>query len=225
MFGSVRGFAVRVVAAVVFPLLFGWVVPALAYEPPAGTVVYGIEHSKYGDIGTHSLTFSHDGADLIVAVNVRIRVKVLFITAHSVTANRRETWRAGRLVAYRSNTVENNRPTEVTAREEAGKLVIEGPEGKAEAAGPVFPTNPWNPEIVNAKLLMETGTGELLHVLVRPAGEEELAVAGRSVKARKYLISGDMARELWFDAAGNLLQFRFQRDGAMLTFKRRTPLP
>lgn len=199
--------------------------PVGAYEPPAGTVVYGIDHSKHGDIGTHSLTFSLEGEDLIVAVNVRIRVKVLFITAHSLAANRRETWRDGRLVAYRSNTVENNRPTDVAAHEEGGQFVIEGPKGRVEAHGPVFPTNPWNPDIVNARQLMETRTGELLRVSVAPAGEEEVAVAGKAVKARKYLISGDMDRELWFDGNGNLLQFRFVRDGATLTFTRTTPLP
>ncbi len=212
-------------AAMVVILLLGTTAQGASYEPLAGTIEFGIEHSKYGDIGTHSMTFSRDGADLIVAVNLRIRVKVLFITAHSVVANRRETWRDDRLVAYRSNTVENNRPTDVSARLEGGIFVIVGPEGRAEVDGPVFPSNPWNPKIVNANLLMETKTGELLRVSVAPAGEDEVAIGGTAVAARKYVIAGDMARELWFDAAGNLLQFRFARDGATLTFTRRTPLP
>lgn len=224
MLGIPRGPALRG-AAMAIILLLGTTARGASYEPPVGTVVFGIEHSKYGDIGTHSLTFSRDGADLIVAVNVRIRVKLLFITAHSLVANRRETWRDGRLVAYRSNTVENNRPTDVSAREEGGRLVIDGPDGRAEAVGPVFPTNPWNPDIVNASLLMETKTGELLNVSVALAGEEDVPVAGRPVRTRKHVISGDLARELWFDAAGNLVQFRFGRDGATLTFTRATPLP
>jgi len=217
------GPTVRGAAAAV--LLLATAAQAAPYEPPAGTVEFGIEHSKYGDIGTHRMTFSHDGADLIVAINLRIRVKLLFITVHSVVATRRETWREGRFVAYRSNTVENNRPTNVSAREEGGKFVIEGPKGRVAAEGPVFPTNPWNPDIVHATQVMETATGELLRVAVAPAGEDRVAVAGTAVAARKYVMSGDMARELWFDAAGNLLQFRFERDGATLTFTRKTPLP
>ena len=34
----------------------------------------------------------------------------------------------------------------------------------------------------------------------------------------------DLARDLWFDADGNLMQFRFVNDGATLTFTRSTPL-
>jgi len=215
--------AARCAAAVV--LLLATATQAASYEPPAGTVEFGIEHSKYGDIGTDRMTFSHAGADLIVTVNLRIRVKLLFITVHSLVANRRETWREGRFVSYRSDTVENNRPTNVSAHEEGGKFVIDGPAGRVAGDGPVFPTNPWNPDIVNATQVMETATGELLRVAVAPAGEDEVAVAGTAVAARKYVMSGDMSRELWFDAAGNLLQFRFERDGATLTFTRKTPLP
>jgi hypothetical protein len=202
-----------------------WAAQASAYEPPLGTVEYRINHSKYDEIGTHSLTFSRDGADVVVDVAVRIKVKLLFITAHSVAADRRETWRDGRLLAYQSRTKENKTLIEVSARTEAGKLVIEGPEGRVEAAGPVFPTNPWHPEIVKAGLLMDTKTGKLLKVSVAAAGDGEVAVAGKAVKARKYTISGELARDVWFDADGNLLQFSFVNDGVTLTFTRMTPMP
>lgn len=222
MSGSVRGFAARCAVALVFA---AWAGQAGAYDPPAGTVDFRIQHSKYKDIGTHSLTFARSNGDVVVDVAVRIKVKLLFITAHSVVADRRETWRDGRFVAYRSRTNENNTVVEVSVRTEAGKLVIEGPEGKVETDGTVFPTNPWHPEIVKAGLLMDTKTGALLKVAVAAAGEGQIAVAGKTVKARKYVVSGDLERELWFDAEGNLLQFRFVSDGATLTFTRTTPLP
>ena len=213
-------------ACVVVSLLVAAGVPqAVAYDPPAGTVEYHINHSKYGDIGTHSLTFAHDGAELIVDVAVRIKVKLLFMTAHSVVAERRETWRDGRLVGYKSHTDENGELVDVSARMDGATLVIEGVDGRAEAGVPVFPTNPWNPDIVKAGLLMDTKTGKLLKVSVAAAGEAELAVARKAVRAVKYTVSGDLERDLWFDADGNLLQFRFVSDGATLTFTRITPLP
>ena len=223
----VAGRLVGLAAALVLGtgLLAPGFVLAAAYEPPVGTVEYVIEHSKYDEIGTHKLTFSRSGKDVIVDVEVRIKVKLLFITAHSVAAERRETWRDGRLVTYSSWTKENKTLIEVSARTESGKLVVEGPEGRAEAGGPVFPTNPWHPEVVKAGLLMDTKTGKLLKVSVAPAGEGEVAVAGKWVNARKYTISGDLERDVWFDADGNLLQFRFVNDGATLTFTRVTPLP
>ncbi len=198
---------------------------ALVYEPPAGTVEYRITHSKYDEIGTHSLTFSRDGADLVVEVALRIKVKILFITAHSVVAQRREIWRDGQFAGYRSHTDENGDLFDVTARIEGGRLIVEGPGGRGEAAGPVFPTNPWHPGIEQAATLMDTKTGELLKVSVAAAGEEDLSIAGRTVKTRKLAISGDIEREVWFDGDGNMLRFHFPRDGETLTFTRVTPLP
>lgn len=221
---SGRLFARAVALAVLGGLAGG---PAQGAEAVRGaavgkTVEYRIMHSKYDEIGSHVLTFSQDGADLVVDVATRIKVKILFITAHSETADRRETWRGGRMVAYSSHTDENGKLFDVTAREEGGMLVIEGPEGRALAVEPVFPTNPWNPEIVNGAVEMDTKTGRLLNVTVAPDGEETVDVAGHALAAAKYRITGELERELWFDAAGNLLQFRFPKDGETLTFTRVT---
>lgn len=214
----------RIIAAA-FVLTAVSTLPAAAYEPPAGTVDYQIHHSKYKNIGKHSLTFSRSGKDVTVDVSVKIKVKILFITAHSLVSDRKETWRGGQLVGYTAHTRENKELIDVSARAEGTKFIVEGPDGKAEANGPVFPTNPWNPDIVKAKLLMDTKTGKLLKVSIAAAGEDSVEVAGKAVKTRKYAISGDMERELWFDTNGNLIRFRFVKDGKTLTFTRTTPMP
>ncbi|MDH3228565.1 MAG: DUF6134 family protein [Alphaproteobacteria bacterium] len=223
MSGSFRGFAVRCAAAAV--LSAAWTAQSLAYDPPSGTVEYAINHSKYDEIGTHRVTFSRSGGDLVVDVRIDIKVKLLFITAHSLTSDRRETWRDGKLVAYTAHTDENSELIDVAARANGAQLVITGPAGKAEADGAVFPTHPWNPGIVTSKLLMDTKTGKLLKVSVAPAGEDVIKVAGKAIKTHQYTVSGDIARDLWFDAAGNWIQLRFVNDGATLTFTRTTPMP
>jgi hypothetical protein len=45
-------------------------------------------------------------------------------------------------------------------------------------------------------------------------------VAGRKVEAKKYRMSGDLERELWYDAAGNWLRSRLEHDGARITLTR-----
>lgn len=198
---------------------------AAAYDPPAGTVEYAIHHSKYDRIGTHSVSFSRAGEDLIVDVVIHVKVKLLFLTVHSLEAERRETWRGGRLVSYRSRTDENGKLANVNATAEGNAFVIKGPNGTARADPSVFPTHPWNPTIVDRATLMDTKTGELLTVSTKAAGEETITVAGRPVPARRYVMTGDLERELWFDERGNWIQLRFKRDGASLTFTRITPLP
>lgn len=198
---------------------------AAAYEPPPGQVEYAIEHSKYDRIGTHSVSFSRSGGDLIVNVVIRIRVKLLFVTVHRVESERREVWRGGRLVAYRARTDENGDLVTVSARMEGVKLAITGPEGTVRASGVVFPSHPWNPGIAKQTQLMDTKTGELLKVSVEPTGEEVVEVAGKPVRTQKYTVSGELDRELWFDGAGNWIRLRFVRDGATITFTRVTPMP
>ena len=190
----------------------------------AGKVEFRIMHSKYDEIGSHVVSFSRNGGDLVVDVAIKIEVKFLFITAHSLVAERRETWREGRFVGYKSHTDENSELFDVTASEEGGKLVIEGPAGRAEAGQGVFPTHPWNPAITDATVMMETKTGELLKVAVAPDGAETIEVAGKPVETSRFKVTGDLERELWYDAAGNWIQLRFPKDGETLTFTRVTPL-
>ena len=206
-------------------MIFGLAGTAAAYEPPAGTVEYQINHSKYDEIGSHVITFSKNGGDQIVEVALAIKVKFLFITVHSLSSKRREVWRDGRFVEYLAKTDENSDLSEVRAKYQGGVTTITGPNGSVETSDTVFPTNPWNPDIVRQKVLMDTKTGELLTVSIQAAGDESVDVAGKRVQGKKYVISGDMERELWFDGAGNLLRFRFVRDGATLTFTRVTPMP
>jgi hypothetical protein len=189
-----------------------------------GKVEYRIDHSKYDEIGSHSVSFSRNGGDLVVDVAINIEVKFLFIAVHSLVAERRETWRDGRFVGYKSHTDENSDLFDVSARAEGDKLIIEGPDGKVEADGSVFPTHPWNPEVVNGAVQMDTKTGALLNVSVAPAGNEAIDVAGKPVQTSKYEVTGDLERELWFDADGNWIQLRFPKDGETLTFTRVTPL-
>jgi len=190
----------------------------------AGKVEYRIMHSKYDEIGSHVVSFSRHGGELVVDVAIKIEVKFLFITVHSLVAERREVWRDGRFVGYSSHTDENSELFDVVAHAEGAKLVIEGPEGRAEADGSVFPTHPWSPEIVKGSVQMDTKTGELLNVAVAADGAETIEVAGKAVTTSKYRVSGDIERELWYDAAGNWIQLRFPKDGETLTFTRITPL-
>ncbi len=191
---------------------------AWAAEAPRGTVVYKIHHENYGDIGTHTLTFTESGGDLTVDVENRMKVKVLFVTVFRHEAERRELWRDGRMVGYRSQTHDDGTDITAVAELKGDRLEIEGPDGRATAPLGVFPTNPWNREIVKQSLLMDTKTGELLKVGIAGAGENTLEIRGKPVKAEKYVISGELERELWYGEDGTWLQMRFDSDGSAVTF-------
>lgn len=192
---------------------------ALAQEPPAGTMVYKINHSEHGDIGTHAVTFSRSGdQDLMVDVKIEMKVKILFITAFRFESRRSELWRDGQLVSYRAETDDDG--TEYKVRAEAKGDLLEIDNGKNRTTVPLgtFPTHPWNIGILDKTTLIDTKTGEIKTVAVEDMGEETIEAAGGPVAARKYRVTGDMERELWFGPEGRWLQLRFDKDGAKVTF-------
>lgn len=195
-----------------------WATAASAAEVPSGTRLYGIHHEEHGDVGSHKVSFSRSGADLMVDVENRIKVKVLFITAYRFEADRMEIWRDGRLISYKSQTHDDGTDYEVGAEAKGDKLMIDGGDGPVEAPGDVFPTHPWNFALTERSLLMDTNTGELLEVSVTEMGEETIEARGQQVRARKFVISGDLERELWYGPDGTWLRMRFDKDGAEITF-------
>ena len=122
------------------------------------------------------------------------------------------------MIAYKSQTHDDGTDYAVSAEAKADKLVIESGEGSVTAPGDVFPTYPWNFALTECSMLMDTKSGELLEVNVAEAGEETIDAGGKVVQARKFIISGDLERELWYGPDDTWLKMRFEKDGAIATF-------
>ena len=74
--------------------------------------------------------------------------------------------------------------------------------------------------MLDRTLLFDTQRGRLQRFQVTPAGNETITGAGRAVDARKYVMTGDLERELWYDDAGNWLQSRLEHAGAKISLTR-----
>jgi Domain of unknown function (DUF6134) len=191
---------------------------ARAMEAPAGTFVYQIHHQDRGDIGTLSVVSTRQGDERTYVQVLRIAVKAMFVTVYRQESDRKEVWRGARMIAYDAKTDDDGKKSTIKGRAEGDKFVIDGPDGHVSAPASVYPSNPFDPGIVNATLLMDTGSGKLLHVTITPGGEETITAGGAAVKAQRYAVTGDMQRDLWFDSSGKLLKFSFKNDGALVTF-------
>lgn len=207
-------------AAVLVLLVLPAVKPAGACQPPASPAAYVINHETYGDIGTHVLNFTCEGEDLIVETEVDVEVKVLFVTAYERRAHYREVWRGDRLIAYEAETNDGGDLYATTARIDGNDMVIDGVEKSVRAPLDTVSSHPWNIEVVDRALLFGQRDGRILKVRSEAAGSETLTIGGRPIEARKYVISGDLERELLYDADGNWLQWRLDRDGKTITITR-----
>ena len=194
--------------------------PALACSHPPGRAEYVIHHETYGDVGRHVITFSCAGEDLIVETAIAGEVKVLMVPLFKRDGVHREVWRGDRLIAFDSRIVDNGEVYEVSARADGAGTVINGRRGPIEASPTIVSNHPWNHDVVERTLLFDTQRGRLQKVQVTPSGTETITIAGRAVAAQKYLVTGELERELWYDAAGNWLQSRLEHDGAKITLTR-----
>lgn len=195
--------------------------PALACEAPPSPQIFTIEHERFGEIGRHAITFRCAGGRLIAETEAEIEVELLGFTAFSRRATFHEVWDEDDLVRFDGRTIDNGEVKEVSARREGDRIVLDGEKGVHEVPADVVPDHPWNRAAVGRSPLFATSTGELRRVDTVPAGEEVVELGGRRVRADKFVLTGDVERELWFDEAG-LLVWRLEERGAEITLTRRT---
>jgi len=209
----------RVIAALL--LLSTGATPAtepLPPYPPDGTYRYVIAHPTYGNIGSYANTVTRTGNDVTVKTHVEIRVRIAFVTARRIIADRSELWRSGKLARYRSVTVRDGKTIEVNGNAQAAGFAIEGPLGKAVAPADVFPSNPWWIAMTRAKTVMATETGRLRPVDFRLVGSESVRQGDRDVAAQHFASgSGADRADLWFDAANIPVKFSIVEDDATIT--------
>jgi Family of unknown function (DUF6134) len=193
----------------------------LACEPPPGPAEYTATHATQGQIGTHVITFHCDGDALVVETAIEGEIRVLLLPVLRREGRYREVWRGDRLIAFDSRVVDNGEVYEVTARAEGEKTIIEGRRGRIEAPPDIVSNHPWNHTVIERPLVFDTQRGRLQEVQVTPAGTERITASGRTYSARKYVVSGDLERELWYDEAGHWLQSRLEVRGQTITLTRR----
>jgi len=185
----------------------------LACTAPTDQAVYVINHETYGKIGSHTLSFHCNGDDLVVETDVKVDVKIVFVTVYKRRARYREVWRQDKLIAYDAWTNEAGDEYLTKVRIEDDQMVIDGVEKGQRVSPDTVPSNPWNADVIDRNLLFGMKDGRLLQVDVEPAGEEVIEIGDKAIRAKKYVVSGDIQRELWYDHAGNWLRWRLESRG------------
>lgn len=162
---------------------------------------------KGNDIGDHSYEFKGSGDAFSVRVSTDIEVKVPIIrtTAYSFQHSSVETWSDGKLTSIRSATNDDGEPHKLST----------GGNG-------VLPASLWNDEIVRASRLLNTIDGKVMQVRVSDMGDETVNTGQGPVNAHHYRLSGDLNRDIWYDAQGNLAHVSFTaEDGSTVTYVRK----
>ena len=124
---------------------------------------------------------------------------VLFINAYRYHHEALERWNGNCLQLLVSRTETNGERLAVNAVARGSRLVVARPEGRDEHEGCVMSFAYWNPQILNARRLLNSQTGELLPVTVTPRSEETVAVRGAPRTAQRYRISAPgLQIDVWY---------------------------
>ncbi len=162
---------------------------------------------KGKDIGDHSYSFNGSGDALTVSVTTDISVKVPIIrtTAYSFKHKSVESWSGGQLTSVRSATNDDGTPHQLST----------GGQG-------MLPASLWNDDTVRSGTLLNTVDGSVMRVRVSDMGTEQVSTRRGTVSAHHYRLSGDLNRDLWYDAQGNLAHVSFTADdGSTVTYVRK----
>lgn len=173
-------------------------------------------------IGTHRVVIRRDGDTTIAETAIDIEVKVLLVTVHRHTQRRTEAWRDGRLLSYDGRTDDNGTITTVTVRSSEAGLAVEGPAGRAVVPADTLLGSWWPPGTVRQTRLIDAGDGAILDVRIEDQGEEAIEAGGRTIRARRFRVTGGTDRAVWYDAAdGSWAQLAFHgRDGSRIVYRR-----
>ncbi|MCG8510936.1 MAG: DUF6134 family protein, partial [Rhodospirillales bacterium] len=100
-----------------------------------------------------------------------------------------------------------------------GKIHIDGTKGRFVADAGIMPTNHWNPEVVSRSRVLNSINGSIDSVTIEDQGEETVETSTGPIQARRYVYSGELENEVWYDSQGQWVKMRFvARDGSTVDY-------
>lgn len=162
-------------------------------------------------VGSHVLRFqATDGNGVQVSTDTNVVVKMAMIPVYRFEHHGREVWKDGHLVALTSETNDDGTRHALKVNGDGGGLSVNGDGKASRLPAETLPASLWNSGTVTRATLLNTLDGHAMDVHVADLGGDQVSVGGHAVPAHHYAMTGDLSRELWYDAAGTLVQVRFK---------------
>jgi Family of unknown function (DUF6134) len=171
-------------------------------------------------IGTHRIQFTQRGPDLLVDVKIELKGRVLFVPFRYTHYNR-EVWRGDELVRLDSDTVVNDKSTQVNVRRLGITYQISVNGQSKSWPGDAYPTSYWNPDTPNRERWLNTQKGDVTAATVEQVVPVSIPYGARKLAAKEYRMTGKIKVNLAYDAAGCLIgmNFRLPMDGQQIVYR------
>lgn len=211
-------------------VLLGWLLPAASVAaslpvppdfPPSGTLVYDVIRDN-AVVGSNEVVFEHAGDRLVVRTSMDIVVSILFIPIYRFTHRAEEVWLKGELQSFHATTDDDGKPRDVVLARDGDKLSGFYNGGPIEFPGDLMPGSLWHPATIEQTALLETTKGRMRAVSVIDRGTEPVKLLSGTESAHHFSISGELQREVWYGADGQVVQASFPaKDGSIILLRLR----
>lgn len=151
-------------------------------------------------IGEHRFTLHGSGSARELRSSAQFEVTLLRIPVYRYRHEAVEQWSGGCLRGLTARTDTNGTREEVRAQTRGDRLVVDAGAGGREHVGCVMSFAYWDPQILGARALLNSQTGELQPVRVTPQGVETLTVLGEARTTQRHRIDGGprLRIDLWY---------------------------
>jgi hypothetical protein len=167
-------------------------------------------------IGQHVLDIDKEGNITSVKMTDDVEVKILFLSAYTYHYTGNETWTDAQLVAFESQTNDNGKMHNVTVHPSGDKLELDADGHRSIIAKTIGLDDFWTPQLLSKPMVLDTSDGHGMTFVAEDLGMETITYRGAPRPAHHFRLTGDVSRDLWFDADTPV---RFQikaRDGSMI---------
>ena len=170
-------------------------------------------------IGTHEIIFIKNGNEVNLETTIDIEVKVLFIPAYKFYHKSTEMWLNDNFIKIDGYTdFEDEREYFIKGIVTKDDFEGTGMDGDMLLDRNIIPSNLWNVEILQKKILFDTQKGITRSVKVRKLKNEEIIIDNKKIQCKKYsFIASSHLKDkgpfpeytLWYDEKNELIKYQF----------------
>ena len=144
----------------------------------------------------------------------------MFISVYRFEHDAHEIWKDGTLQELRAITNDNGESFDVVVWPQASGLLLNVNGEEHDVGRGVVSSSLWCQDMVRSGQMIDPTNGEVMSVKVSAAKWVQVTVRGVTIRAQKFVMTGDLERELWYDSTGMLVKVRFSgEDGSELQFR------
>ena len=176
------------------------------------------------EIGRHVVEFDRKQDRVAVDIKINFIVKFLNIPVYRYSHYNHEVWSVdGKLLALNSQTNDDGTVESARIERQGDRLLVNGTRNKDEVPGLWLTSSYWRSDFIHQTRLIDTRNGQIFKINVRPAGQFDVPVPDRVVKATRYDVTGDLELSVWYDDRGEWVKLAFDHMGRHFDYQRIPP--